>query len=53
MLVELVNNRFQRELSDEEIREAVIEVAVRGENLFDIVLTEGEPISFYERGIQF
>lgn len=45
--------RFRRDLTDEEIREVVIEVVFRSDTLFDIVLTEGKPISYYENGIIF
>ena len=52
-LVKLVNKRYQKELTKEEIREVVVEVIIRSERLFDIHLTEGRPISFHERGIVF
>lgn len=52
-IVQLVTQRYRRRLSEEEIREVVIEVIVRSESLFDIILKEGRPISFHERGIIF
>lgn len=54
-LVRLINKRNSGEVSltDDEIRDAVIEVIVRNELHFDIILSEGKPISFHERGIVF
>lgn len=52
-LIKLLNKRFDRELTNEEIREVVVKIIVRSERLFDIHLTEGRPISFHERGIVF
>lgn len=48
-----LNRRFKKELSDEEIREVVLEVKFRSNRLFDIILSEGRPISYYENGIVF
>lgn len=53
LLKSLINKRYNRELSDEEIRNVVVEVIIKSELYFDIVLTEGKPISFHERGIVF
>jgi hypothetical protein len=53
MLVSLVNKRYGRELSEEEIREVVVEVIIKNEIHFDIILSEGVPISFHEHGIVF
>lgn len=52
-LVKLINKRYGRELTDDEIREAVTEIIIRSDKLFDIILTDGVPISFHERGIVF
>lgn len=53
MIVSLINKRYNRELSDEEIRDVVVGVVIKSELYFDIILTEGKPISFHERGIVF
>ena len=52
-LVRLINKRYGRELTEEEIREVVVEIIIRSDRLFDIHLTEGVPISFHEKGIIF
>lgn len=52
-LVKLINRRYGREMANEEIREVVVEVIIRSKTLFDIVLIDGKPISFHERGIVF
>ncbi|WP_445683491.1 zinc ribbon domain-containing protein [Sporosarcina sp. FSL W7-1283] len=52
-LVELVNNRFRRELTEDEIREVVSEIVIYNKLHFDIILSEGSPISFHENGIVF
>jgi hypothetical protein len=53
LMVDLISNRFQRELSDEEIRDVVVEIVIKNELHFDIILSEGAPISFHEHGIVF
>lgn len=53
MLVGLINRRHRRELSEDEIREVVVEINIHNELHFDIVLAEGIPISFHEHGIVF
>lgn len=52
-IVRLLEKRFDRKLSEDEIREFVVEIIIRSELHFDIILTEGRPISFHERGIVF
>lgn len=52
-IVELITNRYQRELSENEIREEVVKIIVHNELHFDIIMAEGNPISFHERGIIF
>lgn len=52
-LTHAINNRYRRELSDEEIREAVTKVVIRSVNLFDIELKEGRAISYHRNGIVF
>lgn len=53
LLIGLINRRYQRELSEDEIREVVVEIIVHNELHFDIILSEGIPISFHEHGIIF
>lgn len=53
LLVGLINRRYQRELTEDEIREVVVEIIIKNELHFDIVLNEGVPISFHEYGIVF
>ena len=52
-LVRLINKRYGKELTEDEIREVVVEIIIRSDKLFDIHLTEGVPISFHEKGIIF
>lgn len=52
-LVDLIWNRYGEELSEDEIRERVVKVVIKNELHFDIILTEGVPISFHEHGIVF
>lgn len=52
-LIKAINRRFRREVSEDEIKNIVSEVIIKNSQLFDIILTEGNPISYHERGIVF
>ena len=50
-LKEIIDHRFQRELTEEEIREHVIHIEVENKMLFKVYLKDQEPIVFEENRI--